>query len=129
MVVTLRLRDLRADEAALDQTTVWMGDCSTHKAAPDCYIVGCLFFFQAEDGIRDYKVTGVQTCALPISRVRSASVAFAVPISMPRYTCMESTEIISAPICSASSSAMADFPTAVGPAIRKIGRAWCRGRR
>src|SRR6266850_3588258 len=27
-----------------------------------------VFFFQAEDGIRDYKVTGVQTCALPISR-------------------------------------------------------------
>src|SRR5688500_10018296 len=27
---------------------------------------GCCFFFQAEDGIRDYKVTGVQTCALPI---------------------------------------------------------------
>src|SRR5256885_4032000 len=26
----------------------------------------CCFFFQAEDGIRDYKVTGVQTCALPI---------------------------------------------------------------
>src|SRR3954463_9945622 len=24
------------------------------------------FFFQAEDGIRDYRVTGVQTCALPI---------------------------------------------------------------
>src|SRR5256885_4697982 len=27
------------------------------------------FFFQAEDGIRDYKVTGVQTCALPIWRL------------------------------------------------------------
>src|SRR5207237_1885985 len=26
------------------------------------------FFFQAEDGIRDSSVTGVQTCALPISR-------------------------------------------------------------
>src|SRR5262249_58693857 len=26
-----------------------------------------LFFFQAEDGIRDWSVTGVQTCALPIS--------------------------------------------------------------
>ena len=25
------------------------------------------FFFQAEDGIRDHCVTGVQTCALPIS--------------------------------------------------------------
>src|SRR5205807_2996421 len=30
----------------------------------DCNSV--FFFFQAEDGIRDYKVTGVQTCALPI---------------------------------------------------------------
>src|SRR5699024_11915739 len=27
----------------------------------------CYFFFQAEDGIRDRNVTGVQTCALPIS--------------------------------------------------------------
>src|SRR2546430_5734287 len=27
------------------------------------------FFFQAEDGIRDLTVTGVQTCALPISRI------------------------------------------------------------
>src|SRR2546422_5329861 len=26
----------------------------------------CFFFFQAEDGIRDVAVTGVQTCALPI---------------------------------------------------------------
>src|SRR5256885_152133 len=31
-----------------------------------------VFFFQAEDGIRDYKVTGVQTCALPISRPPTA---------------------------------------------------------
>src|SRR5256885_4566177 len=30
------------------------------------------FFFQAEDGIRDYKVTGVQTCALPISNQMEA---------------------------------------------------------
>src|SRR5207302_4969233 len=28
------------------------------------------FFFQAEDGIRDFHVTGVQTCALPISGSR-----------------------------------------------------------
>src|SRR6266850_3141383 len=33
------------------------------------------FFFQAEDGIRDYKVTGVQTCALPIFRPALAVVA------------------------------------------------------
>src|SRR5256885_11271256 len=30
------------------------------------YVCAFFFFFQAEDGIRDYKVTGVQTCALPI---------------------------------------------------------------
>src|SRR5690606_41191374 len=30
-----------------------------------------LFFFQAEDGIRDFHVTGVQTCALPISAGQS----------------------------------------------------------
>ena len=42
-----------------------------------CYSLLCLihliflffFFFQAEDGIRDWSVTGVQTCALPISKV------------------------------------------------------------
>src|SRR5690606_41101415 len=31
-----------------------------------------LFFFQAEDGIRDFHVTGVQTYALPISPARSS---------------------------------------------------------
>src|SRR2546430_11363721 len=35
-----------------------------------CHII---FFFQAEDGIRDLTVTGVQTCALPISREASLS--------------------------------------------------------
>src|SRR5207249_6201651 len=38
------------------------------------------FFFQAEDGIRDRNVTGVQTCALPIYR-------FVVAPSAPRKRC------------------------------------------
>src|SRR6266498_3890640 len=39
------------------------------------------FFFQAEDGIRDADVTGVQTCALPISRrVCSGMVRLGVPL-------------------------------------------------
>ena len=43
-------------------------------------VVGCglgwsfFFFFQAEDGIRDHCVTGVQTCALPIFTVLRLSV-------------------------------------------------------
>src|SRR5438132_5429802 len=32
------------------------------------HTVRLFFFFQAEDGIRDHCVTGVQTCALPISK-------------------------------------------------------------
>src|SRR2546426_8814680 len=40
-----------------------------------------VFFFQAEDGIRDYKVTGVQTCALPIYLLRESDV---VTIHAPR---------------------------------------------
>src|SRR5437868_14224827 len=41
------------------------------------------FFFQAEDGIRDRNVTGVQTCALPISGrfSRSLPVRYFAPIS------------------------------------------------
>src|SRR5438876_7255686 len=31
------------------------------------HVYAFFFFFQAEDGIRDGRVTGVQTCALPIS--------------------------------------------------------------
>src|SRR5206468_7194413 len=38
------------------------------------------FFFQAEDGIRDLIVTGVQTCALPISR-RARGAQCPVPLS------------------------------------------------
>src|SRR5438034_2325784 len=36
-------------------------------AASGARIRAFFFFFQAEDGIRDHCVTGVQTCALPIS--------------------------------------------------------------
>src|SRR5690606_41665058 len=35
-----------------------------------------IFFFQAEDGIRGFHVTGVQTCALPISAVSIDGVRF-----------------------------------------------------
>src|SRR2546422_6142166 len=41
---------------------------TTHYSSRYLYLVlYFFFFFQAEDGIRDVAVTGVQTCALPIS--------------------------------------------------------------
>src|SRR5690606_7999965 len=43
-------------------------DCSLALVSIDTSIyTSFFFFFQAEDGIRDFHVTGVQTCALPIS--------------------------------------------------------------
>src|SRR5207249_5989808 len=62
--------------------------CSAHYC--DCtridalkrVIEDCVFFFQAEDGIRDRNVTGVQTCALPISKgLRVAAVYGGAPLS------------------------------------------------
>src|SRR5437764_1769250 len=38
-------------------------------------VVSGVFFFQAEDGIRDTSVTGVQTCALPISSLTRGRLA------------------------------------------------------
>src|SRR6478609_11340945 len=46
------------------------------------------FFFQAEDGIRDKLVTGVQTCALPISNAgRASSSATKTSTSRPWAVC------------------------------------------
>src|SRR2546426_2303504 len=58
--VFIRSRFLTHDRAAV---STWCSSKDRWQAAT----ILCFFFFQAEDGIRDYKVTGVQTCALPIS--------------------------------------------------------------
>src|SRR5256884_3741855 len=48
-----------------EYTTVPNDTCSDSVVRVDAFFF--FFFFQAEDGIRDVAVTGVQTCALPIS--------------------------------------------------------------
>src|SRR5258708_39379201 len=45
----------------------------------------CLFFFQAEDGIRYDLVTGVQTCALPISRCQGILAQLAATDAIPLF--------------------------------------------
>src|SRR2546429_3686607 len=49
------------------------------------------FFFQAEDGIRDVAVTGVQTCALPISLSGSLPLQV-IPVCSPGRIGLRSTE-------------------------------------
>src|SRR2546430_4335109 len=49
--------------------TSWWSPCGNAMSVIIFCVIGSLiffFFFQAEDGIRDLTVTGVQTCALPI---------------------------------------------------------------
>src|SRR2546430_8381568 len=44
------------------------------------------FFFQAEDGIRDLTVTGVQTCALPISSNKYSLIFLGLPWTRSRFS-------------------------------------------
>src|SRR3989440_5013972 len=46
------------------------------------------FFFQAEDGIRDLIVTGVQTCALPISRIHVGTAIMQIGARTPAASAM-----------------------------------------
>src|SRR5437016_6943589 len=49
----------------------WRERTRLYLAFESASLLRFLFFFQAEDGIRDWSVTGVQTCALPICTPRS----------------------------------------------------------
>src|SRR2546430_4699937 len=75
-------------------------------------ILFCLFFFfQAEDGIRDLTVTGVQTCALPIC-------------SIDRERCAEST--LGHSNRSASASGTRGTARSAGSSSPKNSRGWSR---
>src|SRR5258708_31749877 len=50
-------------------------------------LVCFFFFFQAEDGIRDDLVTGVQTCALPISGTTAPEESVTIPVILPVPIC------------------------------------------
>src|SRR5829696_9486238 len=65
------------DRSRRTLSQVFLG-CYRLTQAPIC-VLKHLFFFQAEDGIRDWSVPGVQTCALPISSLPRDDRAPAVP--------------------------------------------------
>src|SRR5256885_3670354 len=82
------------------------------------------FFFQAEDGIRDYKVTGVQTCALPIcARARREPWRRSAPTLRARAPRR------SAGGCNSRAARGSRRPVGGGArSSREIGRASCRER-
>ena len=59
---------VEADGDVVDGEPAREGDAVPLVEAVNDDLVAVFFFFQAEDGIRDSSVTGVQTCALPIFR-------------------------------------------------------------
>src|SRR5207237_10771043 len=83
------------------------------------------FFFQAEDGIRDSSVTGVQTCALPICPARSRS---ASAVRRDRVPCPCRSASDSAPTCSRQQERAGSRSSSPSSDSREIGRASCRER-
>src|SRR5439155_20848554 len=101
--------------------------------------VGCdfwFFFFQAEDGIRDGHVTGVQTCALPISPdLRpSSSAASAISVMVRKFRSGRPSMEALVPkppmktVSNPARSTIRAVKTSWAPRLRKIGRASCRER-
>src|SRR2546422_6341836 len=83
------------------------------------------FFFQAEDGIRDVAVTGVQTCALPILPLLPALVA--VMVAAPTATPV--TKPVGATVASAGvlDVQLTDRPESTRSEERRVGKE-CRSR-
>src|SRR5207253_6397785 len=83
------------------------------------------FFFQAEDGIRDGHVTGVQTCALPISLISLEFLNSASPLKtttlLPFKSWLTPPDILSQTDCFQVTSCF--ISTSM-----EIGRASCRER-
>src|SRR3989337_667663 len=60
---------------------VWVVFFQAESGMRDAAVTGvqtCVFLIQGEDGIRDATVTGVQTCALPILNSSHGSISYAV---------------------------------------------------
>src|SRR5690349_25148046 len=90
-----------------------------------------MFFFQAEDGIRDLYVTGVQTCALPISDRGPWSRAFRGLTHFLIFhteTDMSAGQRLLAPSWSCGPMARSSSMAASRRSLGQIGRASCRER-
>src|SRR5699024_11982966 len=81
------------------------------------------FFFQAEDGIRDRNVTGVQTCALPISAISVSPASFrATRRCKADHAISVETEKPSSPRRCANSATTLD--SRVRSEERRVGKEW-----
>src|SRR5256885_11817063 len=91
--------------------------------------VDAQFIFQAEDGIRDYKVTGVQTCALPICPSLGTNVLYLTGRVCPRCGAGRGARVgyagrITSPVALSTTTLIDSSGVRVGPAIAA---AWWAG--
>src|SRR5947209_17434539 len=97
------------------------------------FISTAIFFFQAEDGIRDIGVTGVQTCALPISQLTGTYAELIGQVnvaSLPAPTIDNTLQPLALPDLVLNPSALQTAKMSAGGASKtttsQIGRASCR---
>src|SRR5437870_11390287 len=91
------------------------------------YDIIFFFFFQAEDGIRDGHVTGVQTCALPIW-TRPIFAKACTNVAERAASTMSQASAMLAPAPAATPFTAATTGNGKLRSLRKIGRASCRER-
>src|SRR5205823_7151815 len=90
---------------------------------------GCLyFFFQAEDGIRDKLVTGVQTCALPILTVitGSGTIEVALFTVYPHSMTLRTGQTADFMAVALASSGDTVAVAVTRSEERRVGKAWSR---
>src|SRR5207302_5272758 len=92
--------------------------CSYNANIIECFFK-FFFFFQAEDGIRDFHVTGVQTCALPISARGRREI---------RELNDRSDRLAARLLGAVSPKQRERLVAAMAEVHREIGRASCRGK-
>src|SRR5258707_3277522 len=88
------------------------------------------FFFQAEDGIRDIGVTGVQTCALPISAATNQALQLAAVSGITVLAAAGdagSFDCSGFPVLAVDDPAAQPFATGVRSEERRVGKE-CRSR-
>src|SRR5262249_59675192 len=87
------------------------------------FVFRLFFFFQAEDGIRDWSVTGVQTCALPICLLNPLS-------CIGHSACMQACPVGAIKLVFGTATRGVELPrlTPSFETSQQIGRASCRER-
>src|SRR5205807_7930270 len=87
-----------------------------------CNVLLHHFFFQAEHGKRNYKVTGVQTCALPISRWRAKPATTPSAAARATTPCPAATATTATSTATSATTSSTATPATTRSEERRVGK-------